>query len=265
MRVQAFEFMDLPQTPRYLRDSIVESLGNSLRWSGVYKNAVAEFSEFCASLQSNTLLDLGSGSGEPVAILLDTLNNQGEKLPYFLLSDLFPVIHKMERVIEKFPNNVKAIKIPLDASSVPDGIPHSARVVISTFHHFAPDLAKGILQDSAEKGKPIFILEAMTRSLNSVFKLGIFFLLSIMINPFWSKQDRLLKAIFTYPIPLIPLMGIWDGVVSVRRMYTEKELMALTSTIDANFQWKFHKIPVPWGGTISVFVGKPHEAATGCE
>ena len=29
MRIQAFEFMDLPQTPRFLRDSVVESLGSA--------------------------------------------------------------------------------------------------------------------------------------------------------------------------------------------------------------------------------------------
>jgi hypothetical protein len=265
MRIQAFEFMDLPQTPRFLRDSIVESLGNSLRWSGVYKNAAAVFAEFCANLQSNTLLDLCSGSGEPIAILLDALNKQGEKLPCFLISDLFPVIHEMEKVIEQFPENVRAINTPLDASNVPDSYPHSARVLISAFHHFAPRLAKSILRDSAEKGKPIFILEAMTRRFHSHHKLGFFFLLAIMINPFLSKQDRFLKAMFTYLIPLIPLMSIWDGVVSVRRVYTEEELIALTSTIDAKFHWEFQKIRVGWSGTISVFTGKPHEATIGCE
>jgi hypothetical protein len=265
MRIQAFEFMDLPQTPRFLRDSVVESLGNSLRWSSVYKNAAAVFAKFCESLQSNTILDLCSGSGEPVAILLDALNKQGERLPCFLISDLFPVIHEMEKVIEQFPENIQAINTPLDASNVPDSYPHSARVVISAFHHFAPGLAESILRDSAERGKPIFILEAMTRHFNSVLKLGFFFLLGLMINPFLSKQDRLLKTIFTYLIPLIPLMGLWDGVVSIMRVYTGEELIALTATIDAKFQWEFQKIRVGWNSTISVFIGMPHEATIGCE
>ncbi len=265
MRRQAFEFMDLSQTPRYLRDSIVESLGNSIRWSGVYKNAAPVFAEFCARLQSNTLLDLCSGSGEPVAILLDTLNKQGEKLPCFLISDLFPVISKMEKVIEQFPDNIQAINTPLDALSVPDGIPHSARVVISSLHHFTPDQVRGILRDSAKKGKPIFILEPMNRRLMSVLKLGFFFFLSIMLNPIFSKHDRLLKVMFTYPIPLIPLIGMWDGVISVMRVYKEEELMAFTSDIDNNFQWKYKNIPVSWGGSISVFIGKPHEENIGRE
>ena len=260
MRRQAFEFMDLPQTPRYLRDSIVESLGNAIRWSGVYENATTVFADFCENLTTGKLLELCSGSGEPVAILLDTLNQRGEKLPCFLISDLFPVISKMEKVIEQFPDNIKAIKTPIDALSVPDSIPHSARVIISSLHHFTPDQARSILRDSAEKGKPIFILEPMNRRLMSVLKLGFFFFLSIMLNPIFSKRKRLLKVMFTYPIPLIPLIGMWDGGISVMRVYSEKELMALTSIIDVNFQWKFHNIPVAWGGSISVFVGKPHEA-----
>ena len=220
MRRQAFEFMDLPQTPRCLRDSIVESLGNAIRWSGVYKNATTVFSEFCANLQSDKLLELCSGSGEPAAILLDTLNKQGKKLPCFLISDLFPVNSKMEKVVEQFPDNIEAINTPLDALSVPDSIPHSARVVISALHHFTPDQARSILRDSAEKGKPIFILEPMNRRLMSVLKLGFFYFLSIMLNPIFCKHDRLLKVMLTYPIPLIPLMGMWDGGISVCLLYT---------------------------------------------
>jgi len=163
----------------------------------------------------------------------------------------------MEKVIEQFPDNIQAIDTPLDALSVPDDIPHSARVVISSLHHFSPDQARSILRDSAEKGKPIFILEPMIRRLMSVLKLGFFFFLSIMLNPIFSKHDRLLKVMFTYPIPLIPLIGMWDGVISVMRVYSEKELMALTSNIDTAFRWRYQKIPVAWGGSISVFVGLP--------
>jgi len=265
MRIQAFEFIDLPQTPRFLRDSIVESLGNSLRWSGIYKNAAVVFAEFCASLEGNTLLDLCSGSGKHVAILLDALIRRGEKLPCFLISDLFPVIHEMEKVVEQYPKNVQAIHTPIDALNVPDSYPHSARVVISALHHFTPVAAKNILRDSVKNGKPIFILEAMTRHLNSVLKQGFFFLLALMINPFLTKKDCLLKAMFTYLIPLIPLVGIWDGVVSIMRVYTEEELLALTSSIDAKYQWRFQKIRVSWNGKISVFFGMPHEANIGCE
>ena len=251
--------MDLPRTPRYLRNSIVESLGNSIRWSGVYKHAVPILSEFCATLQSNTLLDLCSGSGEPVALLLDTMKQQNKKLPYVLISDLFPIISKMEKVIEQFPDNIKSINTPLDALNVPDNISHSARIVLSSLHHFKPDQVRSILRDSVEKGKPIFILEPMNRRLLSGLKLGFFFFIAIMLNPIFSKHDRLLKVMFTYPIPLIPLMGMWDGVISVMRVYKEKELMALTSAIDANFKWRFYNIPVSWRGEISIFIGKPHE------
>jgi len=206
-----------------------------------------------------------SGSGKHVAILLDALIERGEKLPCFLISDLFPVIHEMEKVAEQYPENVQAIHAPIDALNVPDSYPHSARVVISAFHHFTPDAAKNILRNSAEKGKPIFVLEPMTRNFRSFLKLASFYLLAMLINPFLSRKDRLLKAVFTYLIPLIPFMGLWDGVVSTMRVYTEEELMALTSTIDAKYQWRFEKIRVGWNGKISAFFGMPRQANTGCE
>lgn len=260
MRVQAFEFMDLPQTPRFLRDSVVESLGNAMRWSGVCKTAVPAFREFLGNLDSDQVLDLCSGSGEPAAVLLDALQDSGEALPRFLISDLFPVVHQMQQVVQKFPGHIQAVETPLDASDVPGHYAHSGRMVISAFHHFPPELARRILKDSADKGKPIFILEPMTRSGRGAFRMGVFFFAANLVNPFISKRDRLLKILFTYALPLIPLMAAWDGLISIVRMYTREDFEALTAQIDTPFEWEFRQVSGGWDSTVSIFMGKPKGA-----
>ncbi len=257
MRIHAFEFMDLPGTPRILRDSVVEALGHAMRWSGVCRTAAPVFQEFCACLESDTVLDLCSGSGEPAAVLLEALEENGESMPRFLISDLFPVLGPMERVAAKFPGHIEAIHTPLDATQVPGNIPHGGRVVISAFHHFPPSLARAILKDSVDQAKPIFILEPMTRSGRGAMRLGVYFVAANLLNPFLSGQDRVLKGLFTYVLPLIPLMAAWDGLVSILRMYTRKDFDALVAGFDEAFTWEFRQISAGWGSTVAVFMGRP--------
>lgn len=257
MRIQAFEFMDLPQTPRFLRDSVVESLGNAMRWSGVFKTAAPVFREFLDSLDSDRVLDLCSGSGEPAAVMLDALKDGGDALPHFYISDLFPVVHQMAEAAAQFPDNIEPINTPLDATNVPDIYPHSGRMVNAAFHHFPPALAKRILEDAAGKRKAIIIMEPMTRHGRGALRMGVFFVAANIVNPFISKQDRLLKGLFTYLVPLIPLMAAWDGLVSIVRMYTREDFEALTADIDAPYAWEFRKVTGPWDSTMCIFMGRP--------
>ncbi|MDF1821545.1 MAG: hypothetical protein P1U64_08230 [Alcanivoracaceae bacterium] len=257
MRIQAFEFMDLPQTPRVLRDSVVESLGNAMRWSGVCKTAAPVFGEFFNRLENDTVLDLCSGSGEPAAAMLEALKDSGGKLPRFMVSDLFPVVHHMAQAASKHPDHIEVISSPLDATDVPAVYAHGGRMVVSAFHHFPPALARRILEDSAKKGKPIFIMEPMTRKGRGALHMGVYFVAANFLNPFLSKQDRLLKALFTYLIPLIPLMATWDGLVSIVRMYTREDFEALVEGIDTDFHWEFRQVTSGLDSTVSIYMGWP--------
>jgi len=55
------------------------------------------------------------------------------------------------------------------------------------------------------------------------------------IKPF--KIDRI---IFTYLIPVLPLLTLWDGVVSVLRTYTVTELKQMIIKLKNNelFDWE---------------------------
>jgi hypothetical protein len=215
------------------------------------------FNEFCKNLESRKLLDMCSGSGEPAAVLLDALKEHGDPLPHFYISDLFPVVHQMAEVAGKHPGHIEVIDKPLDATNVPDAYAHSARMVISAFHHFPPELATRILKDSAEKGKAIFILEPMTRTGKGAIRMGLYFFAANAINPLISKKNRLAKGLFTYVIPLIPAMAAWDGLVSILRMYTKEDFAALTDSIDVPYDWEFRQVSGGLDNTVTIFMGRP--------
>ena len=53
----------------------------------------------------------------------------------------------------------------------------------------------------------------------------------LLLTPFF-RPFRLSRLVFTYLLPLIPLTTIWDGVVSILRLYSPAELLALARRAD---------------------------------
>ena len=75
-----------------------------------------------------------------------------------------------------------------------------------------------------------------------------------LVRPFrWSYM------VFTYLIPLMPLILLWDGMVSMLRIYSPDEMKQLTKELQApDYVWetgriKVHRIP----GGLPYLVGRP--------
>lgn len=256
-RIHAFEFNDHPSCPRFVRDSIVETLGTGLRWGRFYDPVGPVFAEFCRRAGADSILDLCTGTGMPVSILLDVLARQGGPAPRFALSDLFPNLPALEKVATHHPGRLEIVAVPVDATDVPAAVDRPARTVFNAFHHFAPDLAGRILADCVRKRRAIFVLESFTHELRRLRSILPVMTAAIFANPFLTRRDRLLKLLLTLPVPVIPLAGLWDAVVSILRTHTEEELRALVAPLGNGFAWEYRRIPFGWGGCATVFFGVP--------
>lgn len=257
MRVRSFEFNDTPGCPAFIRDSIVETLGLGLRWGRIYEGVGPVFAEFCERARVDTMLDLCSGSGEPASIFLGALERAGASPPRFVLSDLFPNVASMERVAARHPGRVDVVRQPVDATSVPAEVDQGARTVISAFHHFAPDLARGILADCVAKRRAVFIVEALAGDLRSLLSIIPVMVPAVLANPVHAGRDNALKALFTWALPVIPVLGFWDAVISDVRIYRERELRALVEPLGGDYSWEYREVPFFPGGRASCFYGVP--------
>lgn len=256
-RIQAFEFCERAETPAVIREGIIELLGKGLRLSPVFEKAAPVFHEFCQRAGAEIILDLGSGSGEPCALLIEALDRRKHASPYFIISDLIPNISKMEEVARKFPEKIKIIREPLDATNVPGHINHQARTIFNTFHHFPQSLAEKILADAVAKRKAFLILEAFPRNFLNFAGMFPFLNRAYFESLFQKKKSRARTLEYLIAFPLIALLGSWDAYVSIRRTYNQEELMAMVKPLSDSYTWEYHEITFNKYGTVLIFFGIP--------
>jgi hypothetical protein len=257
-RVQLFEFHERAECPPFLRESVVETLGRGLRWLDMSAAIGPAFAAFGRQARCARVLDLCSGSGAPASLLLEWLQRHGEPMPQLVLSDLFPNEPALAAVQARHPHHVSFDRTPVDATAVPAELDHDTRLVINAFHHFAPADAARIVADAVAQRKSLFIYEGFPRDLARFLPTGPAMLPALYLNPLLAPRHRLAKALFTYLLPLIPMIATWDGIVSVLRIYGEAELRAMTAGADG-YRWEYREVPYGRGGRAVIFSGIPCE------
>lgn len=264
-RIQSFEFCERADVPRWIRESIIEILGMGLSTSHVFQPVAPVFHALCRLVGADEVLDLGSGSGEPVALLIEELRRQGLASPRFTLSDLLPNLPQLRKTASRYPGQLKIIAESVDATAIPDQLNQPLQTIINAFHHFPPPLAGKILAETIQKQRTIFIIESSTRRLHHSWGLipGLF--RSYWQNPVRAEQDRFLKAFFSYVVPLIGICFIWDSLVSLARFYNEAELRKMASDAGgSHYTWVYQELAYPSLGRVVVFYGYPSPNMVPC-
>jgi len=257
-RIQSFEFNERRETPWFVRDAITEILGRVWRILQPLNPTGAVFADFCRRARCKTILDLASGTGEPVSLLIDGLNREGISSVRFVLSDLFPKPQAMRRVALRYRGQIDVMDKPIDATDVPFDLDCDACTIVGAFHHFPPGIARQILADCVEKRRAVFILDVSRRSLISFLLLfPIPGIIALLLNPFLAGRDRILKSVFTFFLPAIPLLASWDLVMTALRTYSEKDYSSMTRNLKANFEWEYRDVEFLPGAMVAVFSGIP--------
>ncbi len=257
-RLHLFEFNDSPWAPRALRDTIVESLSRTLSWGRLLAGLVAPFEEFIARAGVDEVLDVCAGAAGPARILIEEIRRLGRTPPRFILTDLQPQLEAWQAARDAFPEQIRFIAEPVDATAIPDDLAGGrVRVIINSFHHFSPELARSILRDAVAGSAGIFIAEPWERNplrFASFIPVGT---LALAANPLLTTRDRLLKALLTFASPAIAGASLWDGLVSTMRVYSRDELEAMVAPLGDRFEWTWGHHHFSPGGRGYYFYGVP--------
>lgn len=257
-RIQFIELHDQRWFPSTLRHEITEALQCGSEILRPYAPISALLQRALDAAQCCSIVDLGSGSGGPWLDLSKKLRS-GKTRYRICLTDIFPDLVAFEILKAASTNDIDFYRAPVDAIEVPaelDGF----RTMFSTFHHFPPERARAILQNAVDARKGIGIFETTSRTPMAACMMFLWsltpFLLTPSIRPFrWTRM------FYTYMVPLIPLVLLFDGLVSCLRTYRTQELRKLVEDLAATeYRWEIGERAGIFGLLpVTYLIGYPSE------
>lgn len=255
-RVQLVELEDLPWFPAILRAGMTGSLRKGADLIGATRLIVRHLAPHVLAQGVTRVVDLCSGSGGPTLALAEELRRGGLDVEV-VLTDLYPNLDAFRRAAEVSRGAVAYREEPVDATRVPADLT-GFRVLMNAFHHFPPEIARAILKDAMDRGQPIAVYEIVGREpMQALAMFGIPLIIPLvvpLVRPFDWRWIPL-----TYALPVLGFTGMWDGVVSMLRIYDEGDLRELTAPLQRpGWEWRIERIrygPLP--AHITALVGVP--------
>jgi hypothetical protein len=247
------EISDEPWCPQGIRRAATDYCRFVTEVTGVYNAVAPLLVEALQRTGDRRVLDLGSGAAGPWIGLQRSLHNMGEDVAV-CLSDHNPDIEAFERARRLSQQALTYRAEPVDATEVPSDLP-GFRTFFSAFHHLRPDQARAVLALAVAQGKGVAVFECGGRGILEFLALLGTPIRVLLITPF-ILPFRWSRLLWTYLLPVMPLVLLFDTVVSCLRMYSVEELRDLTVGLD--YQWqagtvRARPIPVP----ITYLIGVP--------
>lgn len=234
-RLHLFEFEDLRWFPDFLRNYETDFLRFLSSKTGMFNPAIPVINRGLKSSSTDVIIELGSGGGGPILSLLPKLLKKHPRLKIYL-TDLYPNISAFEMLKEK-SDSINYIKSPIDIRKIPGNL-SGLRTLFLIFHHFTPEEAREILKEAVSGRKPIAIFEGQERSIPSIIAMLLSPLTVLLTTPFIGPF-KIGRFLFTYFIPIVPLVIMWDGMVSSLRTYSIREMREMISEVDTNGEFKW--------------------------
>jgi len=239
-RIHLFEFEDLKWFPTFLRNYITDFLQFLSNKTKMYKPIIPIIKKGLEKSETNQIIDLGSGGGGGLIWLNSELKKEISNLK-IILTDYYPNVSAF-KFTKKQADNFEYIEKPVDARNVPTEL-NGMRTQFLSLHHFRPDDAKQILQNAINSRSSIAIFEAQERSVASI--LAMFFSpISVLLTTPFIRPFKFGRIVFSYLVPIVPLIVLWDGVVSSLRTYSVKEMKELVSKLNGTekYNWEIGKV-----------------------
>jgi hypothetical protein len=261
-RIQFIELHDQSWFPPFLRHCITDSLQFGFNLLKAYAPVAPLIQNVLDKTQGESTVDLCSGAGGPWLDLsrrLQSRTRHGETLGLQIwLTDKYPNPAAAQIAGDVGENRVSFYEGSVDAMNVPAEL-KGLRTMFTSFHHFPPPEARAILQNAVDAGESIAIFEVPRRALSTIGLTFAFVLMLFVCAP-WIRPFRWSRLFWTYLIPIVPLVLLFDGVVSCLRTYRPQELREMVGKLTPNeYRWDIGEHAGASGRlVITYLIGCPH-------
>ncbi len=257
-RVHLLEIEDQPWCPQPIRDGGTDWLHFMANTHKAFNAIAPKLREVMTRFDADRIVDLCSGGGGPWLSLAPLLARSGRI--DVCLTDFYPNLTAFLRIFSASRGRIGYCSDQVDATDVPaelDGV----RTIFNAFHHFRPRQAQAILADAVRKRRPIVVVEGSDNRLLGIALILLMPLAMLAMTP-RIRPFRWSRLLFTYLIPAIPLLGLFDGIVSMLRIYSPRELREMVARIPGHdrFEWDIGTLAVkgsPIGLTYLIGAPRP--------
>ena len=242
-RVHLLEIEDQAWCPRAIRDGGTDWLHFMANTHKAFNAMAPRLRDVMRRSGCQRIVDLCSGAGGPWLSLAPLLAESGRL--EVQLTDFYPNLAALERACGQSHGRIRYCPTPVDATDVPpemDGM----RTLFNAFHHFRPTQARAILVDAVRKRRPIVVVEGADSRVLGILMILVMPLAMLAMTP-RIRPFRWSRIWLTYALPAIPLLGLFDGVVSMLRIYSPPELRELVESLPEHqsFDWDIGTQAVP--------------------
>lgn len=259
-RLELFEFEDFDWLPNVIRSGATNLIMVLHRLLGTADVLVERITYCRQKVSFDIIVDLGSGSGGPMLDVIKKLNAKGQDAVDLLLTDKYPNNTIISKINSSNIPNVSYSEASVDAQEMGQ-TPNGLKTMIASFHHMKPPVAKTILNSSARNKQPILIYEIAENTIPVILwwlllpvSLVVLILMSLVLTLF-VRPLTVTQVIFTYLIPIIPLVYAWDGQASIMRTYTFEDIDGLIDERnDASYTWEISKARKANGKSAGYYV-----------
>lgn len=225
-RKQVFQFSNQKWYPSFLKRDMYEFMSWFVGKVNAAKPFLPVLEEVIGNTQTKTIINIDSKIGAGIETLLPLLPEGSE-------------IINIE--LEKFSTHNKGIY-----------------TFINSFHQLDEKKAAYYLTQIANSGNSVAVLEGNNDSLWQVVGMTIFVPLTVILSAPFVQPFRITRLIFTYLIPILPVVTMLDGFLALFKLYNPNDLNELVSTIPVkNYVWKSGKADNGRGGKIIYLMGYP--------
>ncbi|PCE66607.1 hypothetical protein [Sediminicola luteus] len=257
-RIELFEFEDYDWLPKTIRTScthLIVVLHKMLGTPAVLIDLLRNVRQHYPFTQ---ITDLGSGSGGAMPLVMEQWQHKTESVQ-LLLTDLHPHPEFVSYINKKGLDYLRYHPDAVDATQF-DQVPGGLKTMVNSFHHMSPPMARKILASAQDNRQPLLIYEMgenfvptwlwwLLLPLSLCILIVMALIMTLFVKPLGWKQ-----VVFTYLIPIIPLVYAWDGQASTMRTYTFDDLKSILPPAEAGYTWTMEKAKKRNGKNLGYYV-----------
>jgi hypothetical protein len=254
-RLHLLELEDQGWLPVTLRELATDYLCAIESRIGLAEVVAGKLEVLCQRAGQARCVDLGSGSGGVWPEILATLADSVPDLTV-TLTDRFPNSTRWQALAAETEGRLSFVGDSVDARHPPPGL-DGIRTLCNVLHHFDPAEVGELLAENTREGQPLAAFEVVDRRLVNV--LGILLVpLAVWLMTPAMRPFRWARLFWTYLVPLVPALVLWDGLVSQLRAYTRPELEAIAAEAVPGYTWECGARKVgPLAVPITWLIGRP--------